>query len=79
MCSRLMVMLNMLCCTFVSYVRWWTIKFFILKLLMTFGDGGGLGEMFWWEVLVNDQIMCRINGGVEQAKQLCILDFEFGF
>ncbi len=78
MCSRLMVMLSMWCCTCVSYVRWWTIKFFILKLLMTFGDGG-LGEMFWWEVLVNDQMMCRINGGVEQAKQLRILDFEFGF
>jgi hypothetical protein len=28
---------------------------------------------------VNDQMMCRISGGVEQAKQLRILDFEFGF
>jgi hypothetical protein len=27
---------------------------------------------------VNDWMMCRINGGVEQAKQLSILDFEFG-
>jgi len=77
-CCRLMVTLNMWCCICVSYDRWWMIKLFILKLLMTFGDGW-LGEMFWWEVLVNDRMMCRINGGVEQAKQLRILDFEFGF
>jgi len=39
----------------------------------------GLVRCFGGKVLVNDRMMCSINGGVEQAKQIRILDFEFGF
>ncbi len=38
-CSRLMVILNMWCCTCVSYVRWWTNQIFYFK---------ALDDLWWW-------------------------------